>query len=444
MTRFVFSTVAAVLLAVGGAIHADSPAATTAPTTAPALPIDDAKFQAAVRTLAADSWKERQAAQDQLVSFGEAAIPHLRKLVETADDEEIRTRAAAALRQIEENAVVGPSTVSLKFKDAPAQKVFDELARQAHTEFATMPPEMWKNNATRLSVDLDRVSFWTAFREVCQKTGIYPQQFGNERKMTLQQSPGNPYFSGPGVTSGPFLIVANRIYRSNSVDLGNPGNVQHDFNISLAVFAEPKLKVVQSTYNVNVEEAVDDKGNSLVSNDRMYAGMNASQQWMWNVSARLNYPENAGKTIARIKGSLKFLVQTKSETLDVPDILTVKNLNKTVAKRRMLIKEVKKNGEQYEVAMTIYRDGLSPAQWSAVLNPGYTVRLLDKEGRPLTSSGWGGGSNDQEANYTWNFNRNVWNGQQTKLGEPHRLVWEIPTETRELEARFEFKDLPLP
>jgi hypothetical protein len=47
-------------------------------------------------------------------------------------------------------------------------------------------------------------------------------------------------------------------------------------------------------------------------------------------------------------------------------------------------------------------------------------------------------------NYTWNFNRNVWNGQQTKLGEPHRLVWEIPTETREINAAFEFKDLPLP
>jgi hypothetical protein len=195
---------------------------------------------------------------------------------------------------------------------------------------------------------------------------------------------------------------------------------------------------------VNVDEAVDEKGNSLANTDRVYASMNSGQQWMWNLSARLNYPENAGKQIARFKGSMKFLMQTKSETLDVPNILTVKNLTKTVAKRRMLIKEVKKNGDQYDVSMTLYRDGMAQPEWNALQNPGYTVHLVDKEGRNLTSSGWGGGSNDNEMNYTWNFNQNVWNGQQQKLGEPHRLIWEIPIETREVNVAFEFKNLPLP
>ena len=95
---------------------------------------------------------------------------------------------------------------------------------------------------------------------------------------------------------------------------------------------------------MHVEEAVDDRGNSLIADNRMYDGMSNGQQWMWNLTANLNYPDPAkvGKTIARFKGKIKFLIQTKSETLDVPDILTVRNLQKTVAHRRMLIKECKR------------------------------------------------------------------------------------------------------
>jgi hypothetical protein len=456
MTRhpgFNLLSIAAVIFAGAIILRADTPAskpaaaaaATSQPaTTQSATAAPDPRIEAAILALSADSWKERQNAQDTLVSFGDDAAPRLRKLADNSDDEEVRTRAGAALRQIEENALTGPSTLTLHFTDAKPEAVFNEIARQARTEFPTFPPTLWQQNVNPLSVNLERANFWIAFKEVCQKTGIYPQQNGNDRRMTLQQSPGTTLFNGPSVISGPFLIVANRIYRSNSVDLANPGNVQHDFNIALSAFAEPKLRVIQSSYYVNVDEAMDEKGNSLVNNERVYSSMNSGQQWMWNLSARLNYPEGAGKTISRFKGSMKFLIQTKSETLDVPNILTVKNLTKTVARRRMLIKEVKQNGEQYDVSMTIYRDGMPQDQWNALQNPGYTVHLVDKDGRNLTSSGWGGGSNDAEMNYTWNFNRNVWNGQQTKLGEPHRLVWEIPTETREINAAFEFKDLPLP
>ena len=48
-------------------------------------------------------------------------------------------------------------------------------------------------------------------------------------------------------------------------------------------------------------------------------------------------------------------------------------------------------------------------------------------------------------NYNWHFNRNTWNGDRTaRPEEPQRLVWEIPTETREMTAEFAFKDLPMP
>jgi len=53
---------------------------------------------------------------------------------------------------------------------------------------------------------------WIA--DVCKRTGVYPQQFGTDRRMTLGQGQSS-YWNGPAYVTGPFMIVANRIDRSN-------------------------------------------------------------------------------------------------------------------------------------------------------------------------------------------------------------------------------------
>jgi hypothetical protein len=420
--------------------------ATTAATRPVADPADPA-FAAAVKGLGAESWKQRQAAQETLVRFGEDAVPRLTQLARSADDEEVRTRAGAALRQVEENALVGPSTLTLHFKDARPRDVFAAIAKQARCEFPTTPPNLWEQNpGAPVTVDVERVDFWTAFKDVCQKTGCYPTQGGMDRRMTLQQNPGATYWNGPSVTSGPFLVVANRIHRANSVDLTNPAAVQHEFTLALSTFVEPKIRVVQANFYADVDEAVDDRGNSLVPTDRIYGTMSSGQQWMWNATARLHYPDppNAGTRIARLKGNLKFQIQTRSETLEIPEILTARNVTKRIAGRRVVFKELKKTGEQYEVQLTIHRDGLSDREWNATQNPGYSIRLLDRDGHALAANGWGSSSGGPTMTYTVNYTRTVWNGQRNTVGEPHRLVWEIPTETRDVSVPFEFKNLPIP
>jgi len=163
------------------------------------------------------------------------------------------------------------------------------------------------------------------------------------------------------------------------------------------------------------------------------------------VFARLKYPtERPGKKIAKLRGGMRFVVQTRSETLDVPDVMKAKNVQKTIAGRRILLKEVKKAGDQYEVQTTVYRTGLSPAEWNAMNYPGAAIRLLDKDGKPLSSRGWGGGGGPDEMSYNWTFARDAWGGGDEKAGEPFRLVWEIPTETRPMDVDFKFQDLPMP
>ncbi|HYE19088.1 MAG TPA: hypothetical protein VEA69_11625, partial [Tepidisphaeraceae bacterium] len=343
---------------------------------------------------------------------------------------------------------VGGTRVTLSLKDAKPQEAFAALGKQARYEFPTMPPTLWQQAANgSITVRHDDVDFWTAFKDLCQKSGVYPQPYGNQGRMTLQQG-SSPQWGGPSVVSGPFLVVANRIQRTNSVEFATPDNVQRECTLTLTALAEPKVRVVQSSYNVNVREAVDENGNSLVADGQASYGMSSGQQWMWNLQARLAYPDkNPGQRLVRFRGSMKFLVQLDSEVFEVTDVMTAKPVERRIANRRIAFKQAKKQNEnQYEVQVTLHRDGMPQAEWGAMSSSAHGVKLLDKDGRALSSNGWGTSSDGQKLEFNWTFGRqqHFGGGDGGKPGEPYRLTWEIPTETREMEVPFEFKDLRLP
>src|SRR5690349_18209906 len=99
--------------------------------TAFAQPQHGEELERAVGQLSSDDWKTRQQATQSLVQLGDEAIGRLEHLAATAADDEVRTRAAAAVAQIEENRVTGTSLITLNLRDVPAGQAVAELARQA-------------------------------------------------------------------------------------------------------------------------------------------------------------------------------------------------------------------------------------------------------------------------------------------------------------------------
>jgi len=57
-------------------------------------------------------------------------------------------------------------------------------------------------------------------------------------------------------------------------------------------------------------------------------------------------------------------------------------------------------------------------------------------------NGSSGGGPDQ-MDIDIQFQRQNWNGTEN-AGEPVKLLWEVPVETKEISVPFEFTDLPLP
>ena len=81
------------------------------------------------------------------------------------------------------------------------------------------------------------------------------------------------------------------------------------------------------------------------------------------------------------------------------------------------------------------------------------IRLTDAQGREWRRSGGSvnGGGNGTQMRYRFygtfvrgNRRGGAANGAEAALGEPAKLIWEIPAEYREVTVPFEFNDLPIP
>lgn len=420
---------------------------------APAVRAQDAnkkptpqEIEALMTQLASPDEKVRKQAQEKLVSMGDEARATLEAYVRA------RAAAEAALAKIDTNKVAGPSLVTLDLKDATPQAVFEEIAKQTGYDVHAYNDSLWQQvNNTKLSLKIDKQPFWVAMREACGNTGVTLYNSGGmERRLQLMQASqvGQNIMKYPAVVDGAFMVVISNLNRTNSVDLANPQNISRSMNLQLLVCLEPKVKVVRYSYMPDMEEAVDEKGNSLLlaGRNRYGPNWNSNRGLILNLNTPLSYPKDAGEKIARLKGKVKMEILTKSETLEVADIMTAKDVTKTIAGRKIVIKEVKHtNDRYYQVHVVFYRENMEQqAFYDMVNNP--AVRLQDDAGREYTYNGYNSTNSSGDAYEVkmMFYRRGPNRPGEVEAGEPSVLMWEIPTGTQEVAIPFEFTDLPLP
>jgi hypothetical protein len=72
------------------------------------------------------------------------------------------------------------------------------------------------------------------------------------------------------------------------------------------------------------------------------------------------------------------------------------------------------------------------------------LRVVDAEGQSLERRGFGSRVNGDEVEISLRFTQSVRSRDRRRSGEPAKLVWQVPTATKEVEVGFEFRDLPMP
>src|SRR5687768_9961034 len=106
---------------------------TTRPATSPAAAVSpDAarRVRELVTRLSAEHWKDRDAAERQLVEMGPEIEPLLREIARTTAGPEAASRLKVVLAELEGRRWTGPTLVTLRLKDAPPGRVFEEIFRQ--------------------------------------------------------------------------------------------------------------------------------------------------------------------------------------------------------------------------------------------------------------------------------------------------------------------------
>ena len=438
---------------------------TAAPATAPA---GEAEVAALIAALSSDDWRDRQRAEDRLVVLGAAAEDKLRTAARAPDaNDEVRSRADAALARIAEAAVTGPTIVSLHLNGAAPRDAVAMLGRAAGVELAPQPSNLFARRAEPpITIALDHVSFWEAARRVLVPAGLELRQWNDEYRTGVAS--GEARMSGPAVVSGPFLVVAQRIERSHraelrAADLTADGAPAHaaaalpamrttDFSVWFTVFAEPKLRVLRAATNVRLERAVDENGLSLIpaAPGPRAGGFSGDGEILapraWTASARLDYPSGAGRRISQLKGALFVTLRTRTETAEVHDLLNARDVAGTVAGMPFVVRGFKRLGErEYELQMSVQRDARAGDDWDRVRRTitASSVRVADADGnllvRGVPSTNYAAERVDLAARFTLPDP-----GAGQRAAEPATLLWEVPTETKDVLVPFEFADLPIP
>jgi hypothetical protein len=344
-----------------------------------------------------------------------------------------------------------PLKVSLKLENADAKTVLDQFSRQTglaiSTRFLAHRPREAEKPVT---LDLKDVSFQQALKAVAEATNVRFENFGNTNKVDV--FPATTTGNAPEAPLSSSALGETRVSqigyfhtRTLSFDQRVGDRPTERLTVSLKSTLDPRIKVLGG-FGSKVDEAVDDKGRSLLPVPlRMHPPtMHSSGGIHHTVSIELQ-PLAQAQRIARLKGSFRLRIVAEQIEWEITDLWGDKPATKEVPGLTgtiLTVEPLKRTTYGYELVLKT-----APRQVGGNHNTHITdsifrsVRLLDDKGQELSSGGGSGGGDGREFRATMYFQAPQ---GEDGPGEPVKLVWTLPTQLRDVDIPFEFKNLPLP
>jgi hypothetical protein len=393
-----------------------------------------------IRQLDADEWAARQRAEDALVRLGEPALQPVQQALEEAADLEVRMRLQTVLARIERERAFGVTRITLDLKSATARQIVDEISRQAGASIR-LQNDGSDNDDTRADFRFDEEPFWSAVTKVCAAYDLYPSGTSHGRR-GLQLTRGNgSRFRAPHSSNGPFLVMLNSVQHSHNLNLAQPQAVESSSYLQMTVLAEPKLTILGHSYMPVITQAVNENGQSLAMPHEYGGHFSSDEGSVWSVNVPLLPLAATSQKIASLRGTLSASVQVRSQSIEVTDITRLRDQSHTVGPRRVILHELNEKDGSFVLRVTVFhtREEMNGRGVHSLVQG---LRLYDEAGRAFQTGGQSGRNYEEhKAEFDIHFSRHDAEGM--RLRKPTKLVWTIPTETREIEIPFDFKDVPL-
>ncbi len=443
---------------------------------------------ALVDRLGSARYTEREQASKALEALGRDALSALRE-ARDSEDPEVRSRATILIERIENELMIRPTLVALDFRQQPISEVVSMIAKRSGMDVSLVADAM---STRRISLEAtEPVPFWKAIDRLCataQLRSNVTMQMGPDGRGAVVQlfASGTPTDQDMIYDSGPFRVTLWEIHHNRTMHFGSRGAVgqvfhiggaggaaiqpqaeadRHDprldeqFYLVLQVVAEPRMSLSQ-TGPLTLTEAIDERGNSLlmpdepggISRNAGYFGFNPSSV-MIQMQSHLSYPEDAGKVLKRLRGSVPVIVSSRKEDAMVVPLnefegKTFKNGEVSVQVHSV---QADPNLPSTTIDLTIRSNepGNDPSALGNGLNPRLMafrtpnvaqnqIEIVDAQGRiyhqwfPASTQG-----DDQETRMTLRLM------PAEGLGPPVQLKF-YDMSRAQTEVRFEFSDVPLP
>jgi hypothetical protein len=415
---------------------------------------------AIVEQLGGDDFAARQAAQKKLVELGSPALPQLRALLHTDLNDEAHARVQSAIAQIQEAEILGPAFITLHYSNAPLQDVLDDFARQAGADMGVRRPQILAYAKTRkASIDVQHASFWEALRIIGDASGLHPRPaYGSNAKMTLDIAANNMPFDMFGdfaQSFGPFMIVPQTCQLNRIVQYTRGAASQSNLTLQMLAMVEPKIHIMGQNNADWMTECVDDKGHSLINTGQpSYFFNNGRQGWWWQLACNLKEVPDLGAKITRLRGELKFKVETKSEVVTFDDLSKIKDVTRTINGTTITLKSFIEQNGVYELHASLTGAAAGNNNWNMIQDVIATISVLSADDEIISqqsmSSSGSPDSMEVTLQYPSSAAPNI--GPRGPRGlvavgagmAPHKLRWDVPLETKMLSVPFELNNLGLP
>jgi hypothetical protein len=482
---------ATVLATLGSPARAQTPAtqpAAATPATRPSAAAVEAEVAPLLKDLAGANWRARENASEALVAIGPEAAPFVREFAKTTDNAEARARAAPILARLTRDNETNASLVTLDVTDVAPVVAMDAVFEQIGQRYLAYPITIFARDRApaaaaaapgnagqqggppvqvriargaavpNVTLSVKRAPFWEVVHTLCETLNLKPLQTPHAELIAFAIARENTIHANwpkrPWAVSGPTMIVAESCERVIVPPQANNAAPVHAAVVKFGVYVEPKIKVLRAASTVKLTQVLDDQGRDLNARPTVEERLLGydDRWWLWTIGSRIVLPHDGGGVKAlNLKGEAELTVQTASQVLDVADILRVSDQSFDLAGTKVVIERCRPVNNGYELVMHVTPGGDRELTGS-VVDALRRVRLVDAANRPVpcrtrptdavqvTHDGAG----VAEHRVVLTFEPRAVADPSGMVGEPARLVWEVPTKVEKLTLPFELKNVAVP
>ncbi len=394
-----------------------------------------------LRQLNADHQSERDAAEQKLEMMGEKVLDFLpppNEKVAPAVRQGVE-RARQAIQRSMAKAAVQASTVTLHADAMPLSKVLSAIQQQTGNKIVgPQDPAGAGMPDPPLKVDFKQTPFWQALDQVLDQAGLSAYPFGEQKAIVLQpRLPGQTLRSSGSSYRGPFRFEAVQVDAKR--DLRNP--VNKALAVTLEAAWEPRLAPIVLEEPLKKVVALDDGGRPMpVVGAEAKPEVDITPESMAKLlTVPLALPPRDVRRISRLAGTIEAILPGKVETFRFKDLEKAKDVEQRMADVTVVLDEVRKNNQNWELRIRVRFDDAGEALQShrnwIFENEAF---LEGRDGKPVAYSAY---------ETTMQSQREVGVAYLFNIDAPlnaYTFIYKTPGMILNAELEYELKEIPLP